>query len=290
MNPLIALTIIDSESTVGGVWAASRCFPGFYADSPVGCFDFSDLDMSATIGLKDWSELPGEKVYEYLQKYAEKFELDRRCKFNTTVVKVERGAGNTWRVETHTGEVLECDKLIIASGLTSRPSWPNLDTEAFKGLVIHSKDVGKRHQALTGPDVENVTVYGGCKSAIDTISLCISAGKHVDWIIREDGNGPGMMAEVRLRGGIHGAMLAGRWKNILTPSIFSVGGFWYNFLMSGKNRFGSWLFKTFWAKASVAPLKMGPYSKKCENAEKLMPETGEYVSLIPSFRHSFLLI
>jgi hypothetical protein len=35
---------------------------GFYADSPSELFDFSDLPMREVIGLKDWSDLPGNKV------------------------------------------------------------------------------------------------------------------------------------------------------------------------------------------------------------------------------------
>jgi hypothetical protein len=60
-----------------------------------------------------------------------------------------------------------------------------------------------------------VTVYDGCKSAVDTVNLCILAGNKVDWIIRDTGNGPGMMVQTRKRG-VHGTRLMGRWKNILT--------------------------------------------------------------------------
>ena len=45
------------------------------ADGPIGLFEYSDLPMRDVIDLKDWSDLPGEKVYDYLHAYAEKFNL-----------------------------------------------------------------------------------------------------------------------------------------------------------------------------------------------------------------------
>jgi dimethylaniline monooxygenase (N-oxide forming) len=276
VDPTIKLTIIDAERTLGGVWNADRNYPGFLADSPVGLFDYSDLPMRDVIRLKDWSDLPGEKVYEYLKAYAEKFRLVERMRLSTKVARISRSIDkNGWDVEiANSGEVFTCDKLIVAAGLTSKPSWPDIATEDFNGPVLHSKDVGINHMNLTSEKINRVTVYGGCKSAIDTIILCITAGKKVDWIIRETGNGPGMMVEVRKRG-IHGAALVGRWKNIFTPSIFITSSFCYRFLHSGKSRLGSWICSKVWSKASTVPLTMEPYKTGGENLEKLMPETGE---------------
>ena len=255
-------------------------YPGFYADSPVGLFDYSDLPMRDVVGLQDWSDLPGQKVHDYLKTYAEKFSLTQRMRLGSKVSKVRRrddGKGWELQVEGEEGkESIVCDKLILATGLASKPNWPDVPNEGFKGLVLHSKDVGIHHETLTSPKVGRVTVYGGCKSSIDTINLCILAGKKVDWVIRDTGNGPGMMVEARKRG-YHGAIFSGRWKNILTPSIFSINGFWYRFLHSGKSKLGNWLCRRMWAKASSAPLTMEPYKTKSANIEKLYPETRKSV-------------
>lgn len=235
--------------------------------------------MRDAMGLKDWSDLPGEKVHNYLNFYATKFSLTQCLRLETKVSKVVRrdDGKEGWEVaiEGPDGkERIVCDKLILATGLASKPNWPDVPREDFKGLVFHSKDVGIHHKTLTSSKVNRVTVYGGCKSAIDTINLCILAGKKVDWVIRDTGNGPGMMVEARKRG-IHGTVFTGRWKNILTPSIFSTNGFWYRFLHSGKSKLGSWICKRVWAKASSTPLTMGPYKTKSANIEKLYPETKE---------------
>ncbi len=222
IDPKIHLTIIDSEKTVGGVWCKERCFPGFLADSPSGLFDLSDLAMRDAIGLPDWKELPGIQVHGYLHTYAENFGLLERMRLKTRVLNVRRNEdGKAWdlRVE-NSDEVLTCDRLVVASGLNSRPKWPDLQTKDFSGLVIHSKEVGYEHQNLISEKVNRVTVYGGCKSGEDTIALCVNAGKTVDWVIRDTGNGPGTMLNIKQIGDFNPARLAGRWKSIISPTIY----------------------------------------------------------------------
>lgn len=105
------------------------------ADSPVGLFEFSDIAMKDVVGLKDWSDLPGDKVYEYLQTYANKFGLlkPERLRLETRVSRVFRHSdGKAWNVEiAGSNERLTCEKLIISSGLLSKPNWPDLPTKDF---------------------------------------------------------------------------------------------------------------------------------------------------------------
>jgi dimethylaniline monooxygenase (N-oxide forming) len=274
INPEIKLTIFEAEQKLGGVWNEDRCFPGFLADSPTGLFDFSDIPMRDAIGQKDWTDLSGYKVYEYLTIYAKRFSLLERLMLGTKVKHVSRNIdGKAWDVEIEGwGEVVTCDKLIVASGLNSKPTWPEIESEGFEGIALHSKDIGLHHQELTSEKVNRVTVYGGCKSAVDAITLCIMAGKKVDWVIRETGNGPGVLGQIKTWG-VHGGRFAGRYKDILTPSIFSTGSFWYRFLHSGKSRIGNWIFKKVWQKASSVPFTLEPYKTKSPNMDKLRPET-----------------
>lgn len=280
IDPKIQLTIFDAERHLGGVWNKDRCFPGFLADSPTGLYDYSDLPMRDAIGTKDWTDLRGDQVYEYLKTYAEKFSLVERMRLGTRVSRISRHLDKkAWDIEIEgSKEVLTFEKVIVAAGLCSKPHWPNLSVEEFSGLLLHSKDIGLHHQELTSEKIQSVTVYGGCKSAVDAIILCLDAGKKVNWVIRDTGNGPGMMVQIRSFLGIHGARFAGRWKNILTPSIFAIDTFWYRFLHSGKNRLGNFICRRIWAKANTVPLSMEPYKTKSANMEKLMPETKKYVS------------
>lgn len=282
VNPTISLTIIDSEATVGGVWSKARCYPGFTADGPVGLFDFSDLPMSSVIGLQNWDELPGIRVHEYLQEYARKFHLLERCKFSCRVTNVRRATPEGgWTLDTQTtgddgkqiSESFACDKLIVATGLYSNPKCPDLTTSEFKEPVMHTKDIGRQYDALLGTSVESVAIYGGGKSAIDALNLCIEAGKKVHWIVSDKGSGPNVFFNTRLKGGFHVGQFVGRWKDIFSASIFSVDTFFGRFFYSGKNRLGTWLIDKFWSFAAKKMRTSGLYAGMTDsNREKLLPE------------------
>ena len=66
INSSVDLTVVDSDSSLGGTWSASRAYPGLVADTPVGDFDYSDLPMEVELGLKRWDDIPAIKAYEYL--------------------------------------------------------------------------------------------------------------------------------------------------------------------------------------------------------------------------------
>ncbi|TFB05122.1 Senecionine N-oxygenase [Trichoderma ghanense] len=282
VDPSISLTILDAEATVGGVWSKARCYPGFIADGPVGLFDFSDLPMSKVVGLKNWDELPGIKVHEYLHEYARKFHLLERCKFSCRVTRIRRSPSEKgWTVEAQTAsddgktvsESFDCDKLIVAAGNFNTPKYPNVKTSEFNGLVIHTKDIGQKHETLLGKGVETVAVYGGGKSAIDAVNLCIEAGKKVHWIISDKGNGPNMLFNTRLKWGFHVGQFVGRWKDVFSVSIFSIDTFFGRFFYSGRNRLGTWLIGKFWSFATKKTRTGGVYAgMTAENREKLLPE------------------
>ncbi|RFU79735.1 fad nadp-binding domain-containing [Trichoderma arundinaceum] len=281
-NPTISLTILESEATVGGVWSKARCYPGFIADGPVGLFDFSDLPMPSVVGLKNWDELPGIKVHEYLHEYARRFHLLERCRFSCRVQNICRESSEKgWIVDVQvTGEDgkrvsenLYCDKLIVATGLFSRPKYPDVTATEFKGLAIHTKDIGRQHETLLGGDVKSIAIYGGGKSAVDAVNLCIEAGKKVDWIISDKGNGPNRLFNTRLKWGIHIGLLVGRWKDIFSTSIFSINTRFGRFFYSGKSKIGTWLINKFWSFATKQMRTGGLYSgMTVENRQKLLPE------------------
>lgn len=66
IKPDIDLTIIDSESEIGGVWSAARIYPGLIFEVPTPMAEFSDLDMLSELGLGEWNDITGEHMNEYL--------------------------------------------------------------------------------------------------------------------------------------------------------------------------------------------------------------------------------
>ena len=280
LDPSISLTVIEADSSVGGVWGASRIYPGLIADSPAGLFEFSDMRISQELGIEDWADVTGETVSKYLELYAERFGVLERCRFNTKALKVERdGAG--WNVHISSSgadtkpELLHCDKLIVSTGVTSKPRFPDLDTSKFLGKVLHSKDLGRWHQYLTSPAVKNVIVVGGNKSAVEAVTLCALAGKTVSWLMRKEGNGPGILFTTRRNGKHRAADGASRWSSVIRPGIYASRTWLHLFFYSGRYPLGTWLreqFFKFMTKTTITDR----HSTQ-ENRKLLNPETKEYV-------------
>ncbi|KAF7885390.1 uncharacterized protein EAF01_011454 [Botrytis porri] len=274
----IKLTVIDSDSSIGGVWSIERSYPGLIADSPVGCYEFSDMCMDEDPELEMWKIIPGHKVGEYLRKFSKRYGIDEHLRLNTKVFSAvpENGIDGVkrWTLEVQTKgkekEFLKCDKLIVASGPSSDPRMPDLDTSQFNGPVFHSLYLGARHAELTADKIKHVTVVGGNKSAAEVVNLCATAGKKVTWLIREGGAGPGMLIQAR-SGGVHTAAIAfSRWAGLTVPCLLRTHGFWYWLLHSGLFWPGIWLIGKYWEWASHYMLK-GLYEQS-ENAKKIAPD------------------
>lgn len=99
INPDINLTIIESDTSVGGVWSASRVYDGLVTDLPSPAFELSDLQMSEEFGMAKWADIRGDVMHEYLERYAKKFDILRRVQFGTEVLKVEK-SGKEWKLFT----------------------------------------------------------------------------------------------------------------------------------------------------------------------------------------------
>ncbi|KAG4027956.1 hypothetical protein MFRU_025g00230 [Monilinia fructicola] len=278
LKPNVKLTIIDSDSSLGGVWSVERSYPGLIADSPVGCYEFSDMCMDEDLELEMWNIVPGHKVGQYLRNFSKKFHIDEHLRLNTKVLSAVSedglGGGSRWSLEVQEKgkekETIGCDKLIVASGPSSDPRMPNLDRSSFQGPVFHSLYLGARHAELTADNIKHVTVVGGNKSAAEVVNLCASAGKKVTWLIREGGAGPGMFIQAK-SGSIHNAAIAfSRWAGLTVPCLLRTHGFWYWLLHSGLFWPGLWLVGKYWEWVSHYMLK--ELYDQSENARKIAPD------------------
>jgi dimethylaniline monooxygenase (N-oxide forming) len=119
---------------------------------------------------------------EYLESFADHFELRKYIKFSTTVTGVSRNeAKNQWIVETRptnrqTGpfETKEFDMLILCTSPHGKPTMPAKfkDLGPFEGEVVHSREF-KNPYKYKG---KNVVVVGTSATAVDTIEFCRAAG------------------------------------------------------------------------------------------------------------------
>jgi cation diffusion facilitator CzcD-associated flavoprotein CzcO len=175
--------------------------------------------------------LPEAKhVTNYLEDYCDNHVYDGRTLrdrivFKCDVQSITKKEG-VWHVEAVVGTVkktVRSPKLVMASGLYTRPTMPDLPgVENFAGEVIHQKDFG-RSRILEDPAVKNVVVLGGAKSAADIAYASLKAGKSVSWVLRESGFGAAVFSEPK--GMLHyrnaPEIASTRLISLFTPSIFT---------------------------------------------------------------------
>lgn len=163
--------VFERLPAIGGVWAASRTYPGLRANNPRETYAFSDFPYPETA-----DEYPtAEQVRDYLNAYVERFALGPLLRLGTEVRHVSRasaangdGRGFEVRLKTSDGgrdeERRRCDFVVVCNGVFSQPHVPAIDgRERFAGDVFHSSGIG------TSPALEGkrVVVVGAGKSALD---------------------------------------------------------------------------------------------------------------------------
>ncbi|RWA08088.1 hypothetical protein EKO27_g7001 [Xylaria grammica] len=245
LRPSAKLIIIDSDSTVGGVWSKDRLYPNLVAQVRHGLFNYSDTPMPRNGGNPKDPKVTGEMIHNYLHKYAEDHDLLGHIRFNTFVTDAKQFEGG-WRLSLRgTDEVIETEKLMVATGVTSIPNLPDLDFSASSLPIIHSRDLGTHYQEFGDEAVKEVVVVGAAKSAYDAVYLLLKMGKKVTWAIRREGGGPLSILPYKVLNMINAIAFAStRLMSHLSPSILNTKGPLYK--VFHKTRPGRWCVGRFW--------------------------------------------
>ncbi|KAI0855939.1 hypothetical protein F4860DRAFT_430135 [Xylaria cubensis] len=245
LRPSTNLIIIDSDNTVGGVWSKDRLYPNLVAQVRHGLFNYSDTPMPRNGGNPKDPKVTGEMIHTYLQKYAEDHDLLRRIRFNTFVTDAKQSEGG-WRLSLKgTDEVIETEKLLVATGVTSIPSLPDLDTSTSSLPIIHSRDLGTHYKEIGDETIREVVVVGAAKSAYDAVYLLLKMGKKVTWAIRREGGGPLSILPYKVLNTINAIAFAStRLMSHLSPSILNTKGTLYKMFQT--TRPGRWVVGRFW--------------------------------------------
>ena len=193
-----------------------------------------------------------EHTTKYLESYVDNHSyagqsLRSRIRFGFSV-KTARKKDGEWLITGDTAEY-RSPKLIIATGLFSAPNIPNiLGDDTFQAPIIHQENFG-RSSVLTSPQIQNVAVIGGGKSAADMCYACVKAGKTVSWIIRASGTGPGFLLSPKGKGPYKNAFEIGstRVAGTLSPSLISPDTWWTRFLFG--SRIGQKIVNAIWVGA-----------------------------------------
>ncbi|CAG8146561.1 unnamed protein product [Penicillium salamii] len=239
------LLVIDSASDIGGTWAEERLYPNLLSQNSYGLYEFSDLPLTDVVP-EDESDtgdtrsqfIAGWKIRRYLRAWVAKWKLDRHVRLKWTVGSVCRLESKEWKLSISLSTTparhitVICDKLVLATGLTSVPNLPeitdSLGTTDHATPVIHAKDVGGWARQYLGyqplepptvdihasrdeaeyPQLRSVAIYGGAKSSFDLVHFFATLHRkdpklhlkskqnnpvQVHWIIRDQGAGVAWM-------------------------------------------------------------------------------------------------
>ena len=134
--------VYEAADTFGGVWnlrehKGSGVYKSTRFQNSADTSFFSDFPPNAEEGL-----FPGAKqVRDYLEAYAEKFDLKRRIHYGSKVLAVSE-AGGQWRVEVRQGgehRVDHFDGVALCHGRYHHPAFPAVEgLRDFRGQVLHS--------------------------------------------------------------------------------------------------------------------------------------------------------
>lgn len=192
--------VFESQSTIGGVW--TKTLETTKLQTPKPLYQFTDFPWPSSVE----TVFPGQsQVFDYVQSYANHFDLLKHIRFNTKVVSIKYegptdeeirswalwggngepfGNQGKWVVTTQdllnqSFEEVQVDFVILCLGRFSDvPNIPEFPSgkgpEVFEGKVKHSMD----YSALDNEAARNlvkgkrVTVVGYQKSALDIAMEC----------------------------------------------------------------------------------------------------------------------
>jgi cation diffusion facilitator CzcD-associated flavoprotein CzcO len=129
------IVILDRESDLGGTWHVNR-YPGLAVDVASTTYSYWFEPNPY------WSRLfaPGGDVKRYADHVADKYNVRRYMRFNTTVESARWDEdAQVWRVAIAGGETLTTRFLLTATGFLSQPHTPEFPgIDRFAGRIIHT--------------------------------------------------------------------------------------------------------------------------------------------------------
>lgn len=177
------VAVFDKESEVGGVWTASRRYPGLTTQNVRSTYALSDYPYP-----KDYPEWPsGEQVQKYMEGYVKHFDLGRDIHLNTMVDTADYSDGKwTLRLSGLSGSsTYECEQLVVCNGIFSDPFIPDFEgSEEFiaaGGQIMHTTDFHELQEAAG----KNVVVVGYGKSSCDVAAATVGVSASTTIVARK---------------------------------------------------------------------------------------------------------
>ncbi|KAH0612343.1 uncharacterized protein H6S33_010395 [Morchella sextelata] len=277
IHPNDSLLILESASQLGGTWSRERIYGGMITHNAIGALEISDCPLENGTPTAE-SYIIGRDVTNYLYHLATKYSLHDRIQCDSPVNSIDRDPlTKEWILNIVRADGSEaeqrCEKLIMATGLTSKPFTPtDIPVNSPRIPLIHCTDLGKSQDFLESAVVNHVTIYGGSKSAFDAAYMCAAAGKKVDWIIRTTGQGVASMFTAKSLGQPSALLAPKRFFNAMSPCVYNRNTRVSRFLHG--TSFGRAIIRTYWRTFTKILYKKQGLNTS-ENGLKLKPSLGE---------------
>ncbi|WP_068278553.1 flavin-containing monooxygenase [Aldersonia kunmingensis] len=157
----------ESSDRIGGNWAFgnpnghSSAYRSLHIDTSKHQLSFRDFPMP-----DHFPDFPHHtQIKQYLDSYAEAFDLERNIEFRNGITHAQRLEGGGWKLETETGQTRFADLLVVANGHHWDPRYADFPGE-FTGESIHAHHYIDPQTPLDFSD-KRILVVGLGNSAAD---------------------------------------------------------------------------------------------------------------------------
>lgn len=133
------VTVFELGPRLGGLWV----YENESGRSPA----YRSLRINSEAAVTSYRDFPfpdGTPIYpshgeiaDYLEAYADHFDVRRHIRFSTRVEAVELGEGSGWTVRVQDGSETSFDAVVVATGHQAEPAHPEF-RERFEGEYLHS--------------------------------------------------------------------------------------------------------------------------------------------------------
>jgi cation diffusion facilitator CzcD-associated flavoprotein CzcO len=234
------IVILDREDDLGGTWHVNR-YPGLAVDVPSTTYSYWFEPNPY------WSRLyaPGVELKRYAEHVADKYDVRRYMRFNTTVEAARwDDDAQVWLVALAGGETLSAQFLITATGFLCQPRTPDIaGIDTFSGRVIHaaawddSFSLKGRRVAVIGTGSTGVQLIP--ELAREVLELTVYQRTPI-WVLPklDFGFSPGVQ---RLFAGVPAAQRIVRWFTDTSMDLMMVLAMWKFRYFKPVNRAASYI-------------------------------------------------
>jgi cation diffusion facilitator CzcD-associated flavoprotein CzcO len=175
-------TILEKGSDVGGVWYWNR-YPGLRCDIPSHAYQFAFAPKP------DWKHVwaTGEEIQQYHRDVIESLQLRQHLRLGCEVTSAVF-RDNRWRVSTASGEQVDTDFVVAATGVLHHPFIPDIPgLNSFTGPVVHTArwtgiDTAGKRIAVIGTGSTGVQVFSALQPDAAHITHFVRTPQWVMWM------------------------------------------------------------------------------------------------------------